>query len=207
MAPYCSTARWMPLHKGLYAQEPQYWHEAEQPISITFGRISEGSLRSTCALKQLLSCTKDNHPGQTSKSHLRLRFCICQASNQAAFTPQAHCTWMKDGEMFHRGEPFPQAEGDRRSQVWMHGLALSSQKQRAEAHTKHGKSGRDWPWQENTTDRRTYPCKQQISINGCSLRSHCGVFQPELLCCGREGECYWEQNLPIFQCQTGSGSC
>lgn len=110
MAPYCSTARWMPLHKGLYAQEPQYWHEAEQPISITFGRLSEGGLRSTCALKQLLSCTKDNHPGQTSKSHLRLRFCICQASNQAAFTPQAHCTWMKDGEMFHRGEPFPQAE-------------------------------------------------------------------------------------------------
>lgn len=76
---------------------------------------------------------------------------------------------MKDGEMpLGRAIPISRRKKTER-QVWMHGLALLPQKQRAEAHSKHGKPCRDRPWHQSITKGRTYPCRQQISTSGCAL--------------------------------------
>lgn len=131
-----------------------------------------------------MSCSEDNHPEQTNDSHIRLTFCICWASHQAASTTQPHCTGTKDGKL-PVGRAIP-AVGSTGRQVWLHGLALLPQERRAEAYSRHGKSCRERPWHESITEEIPGVWRQQISTSGSALGA-IGAC-PSLSCRAEQGK-------------------
>lgn len=134
MAPQSSTARWMPLHKGLYAQNPQHWHEAEQPASITFGRLQESGQRRGFKKHLCFKTAFVLQQGQPPRANQQ-----CSPMAQVLHLPgfQSGCIhtpaplhmdegW---GNAIGESNSHEQKEGDRGRQVWVHGLALLPQKQ------------------------------------------------------------------------------